>query len=927
MMNKSPWIAAILLATSWSAPSWAADYLADAQKSLAAGDLRSAQIQLRNAVRSNPNDAATHYQLGKVVLQLGDAAAAEKEGRKAQELGYDAAASINLLAKVYSAEGRARDFLHDFPAGKGTTGAQVATLIARSQAQVQLGQGDEAAASLADAKRLAPQSTEVMLAEAMLAFSHRDVAAAEAKVNAVLAIDPKSAEALERRVAILTAKGDLTGALAASDQAVALAPTQYELRLQRAGLLIQTRKGPQAKADVDAVLAVLPGSSQALYYQAVLLAEAQDFKGADANLQRLSDFVSRFPPAYLLQAVVKQHLGQMEQALDAATRYAARSPDDPRGAKLLAEIDLQMKRPDRAITALILLANAKTKDAGVYDLLGRAYTATGRGREAAESFTQATALAPNDPGAFERLGAARLMLGNPDAAMEPLQHSLQLVPDQPKVEELLVAAALAAGKVDDAQASADRLAKMKEDPESLGNIGGLIKLARFDFPGAQAAFEAVLKDHPESISARWNLAKVANQQGNPTEELRQFTEILQRSPANDQAVLGSVAVLLNQGKTKEALAVLEQAHTAAPANVGFTVRLGGLAVRTGDPKRALALTEPAAVKEGQGEGNTETPLPLLLLRAEAQAALKQTSDAEATYRQILVANPAASAVRLQLAGLLVGESNNDGARTVLDAGLQLEPKNYPLMQAEVAVAMKAGGIDAALAAATKLQQDPAHLPASLPLTGDLYMQAKRFDDALAAYEAIQKTTPSTLLLLRIATAQSAAGHADKVYPLLSDWLAQHPQDVAVAESLAELEIRGKKFSDAKQHLQLVLAARPNDATALNNLAWIGQTEGDKQARSMAERAFHLAPGPQTADTLGYIMATGGDAAAGSALLQMASLQAPNDPAIKYHLAVALKNAGKTEEAAKLLEPVVAAPADFAEKPQARQLLTDLAAKR
>jgi cellulose synthase operon protein C len=224
MMNRSRWIAALLLAASWSAPSWAADYLADAKKFLAAGDLRSAQIQLRNAVRSSPDDAAAHFELGRVALQLGDPAAAEKEGRKAQELGYDPAAAVNLLTRVYFAQGRARDFLHDFPAGQGTTGAQVATLIGRGLAQLQLDQSDEAAASLAEAKRLAPQSVDVLMAEAQLALRRRDMAGAEEKVKAALAIDPKSPEALERQVAILTAKGDQAGALAVADQAVAAAP-------------------------------------------------------------------------------------------------------------------------------------------------------------------------------------------------------------------------------------------------------------------------------------------------------------------------------------------------------------------------------------------------------------------------------------------------------------------------------------------------------------------------------------------------------------------------------------------------------------------------------------------------------------------------------------------------------------------------------
>ncbi len=925
-MIRSRWIAALLLATSLSTPVWAADYLADANKFLAAGDLRSAQIQLRNAIRDNPKDAAAHYELASIVLQLGDPPAAEKEGRKALELGYDPGAAINLLARVYFAENRQRDFLTDFPTGKGTTEAQVSTLIGRAQAQLQLDQADAAAASLAEATRLAPKSVNVLMAEAQLAARRHDLAGAEEKVNAALAINPKLPDALERRVAILMAKGDRPAALAASDQAVAAAPGQLGLRMQRAGLLIQAGQIPRAKADVDAILAVLPNSAQALYYRAVLLAEVQDFKGSDAILQNLSEFISHFPPAYLLQALVKQHLNQMEQALDAATRYVARAPDDLRGVKLLAEIDLQMKRPDRAVTALILAAGAKTKDAGVYDLLGRAYTGTGNAREAVESYAQAAALSPDEPGLAERLGAARLMEGDPNGALGPLQRSLQLSADQPRVEELLVGAALAAGKVDVAQASYDRLGKMKEDPTTLATISGLLKIARFDFPGAQTVFEGILKDHPDSIPARWNLARIAEQQGKPDEQLQQLDILLKRDPANEQAVLASLTTLLRQGKTKEAMAVLDQAHAAAPANTDFTVRLGNLAIRTGDPKRALALSQPAVDTTGQASGSA-TPLPMLLLRAEAQMALKQTGDAEATYRQVLVVQPVAAPVRLQLAGLLLSDSKLDEARSVLEGGLLLEPKNYPLMQGLVAVEMKAGGATAALAEATKLQQDPAHQPTSQLLTGDFHMQARHFDEAVAAYEAAMKTAPSSVLLMRIATAQTAAGHADRVPKLLQDWMAQHPKDSGVAEALSELEIRDKKYSEAKQHLEIVLAERPNDPTALNNLAWLSQVQGDKDARAMAERAYHLAPSAQTADTLGYIMVTGGDVATGTALLQNATLQAPNDPSIKYHLAVALKDAGKPEEAAKLLEPVVSAPGDFLEKPQAQQFLSDLAGKR
>ena len=45
-------------------------YVTDAKQRIEKGDLRGAEIQLRNAVRANPNDAALHVELGQLYLKL-----------------------------------------------------------------------------------------------------------------------------------------------------------------------------------------------------------------------------------------------------------------------------------------------------------------------------------------------------------------------------------------------------------------------------------------------------------------------------------------------------------------------------------------------------------------------------------------------------------------------------------------------------------------------------------------------------------------------------------------------------------------------------------------------------------------------------------------------------------------------------------------
>jgi Flp pilus assembly protein TadD len=112
--------------------------------------------------------------------------------------------------------------------------------------------------------------------------------------------------------------------------------------------------------------------------------------------------------------------------------------------------------------------------------------------------------------------------------------------------------------------------------------------------------------------------------------------------------------------------------------------------------------------------------------------------------------------------------------------------------------------------------------------------------------------------------------------------------------------------------------------ALNNLAWVYQQQGkDAPAQTLARQAYVLAPGPQTADTLGWILTTSGDPQNGATLLRQATGGAGGDPRILYHFAVALNDTGDRDAAKKALETVVANQQQFKEKELAQKLLDHL----
>jgi cellulose synthase operon protein C len=58
-------------------------------------------------------------------------------------------------------------------------------------------------------------------------------------------------------------------------------------------------------------------------------------------------------------------------------------------------------------------------------------------------------------------------------------------------------------------------------------------------------------------------------------------------------------------------------------------------------------------------------------------------------------------------------------------------------------------------------------------------------------------------------------------------------------------------------------------------------------------------------------------------LTAANVSAPRDPAIAYHLAVALNRAGRAADAQAMLEKLLGSGASFADKPQAEKLLAEI----
>ena len=906
-------------AGGWYAFGRSRDPMAQAREYLAHDDIASATVALRVAVRNDPKNIDAHLQLAQVQMRQGDGVAAEHELKEARQLGADPALIDAPLAQAYAAQDKYKQILEEFQPDSVPEARRPAVLVLRGLAQLATQDVPGAKASIAEAARLAPQSSDPPMASARIAASQRDFATSEHDVDRALSIDPHRLDALLLKAQLLTGRGDRAGALAKLDDAVQVAPRNVTAHLQRAELLIATNADDKARPDVDAAIKIQDRNALAVYFNGVLMTRASKFADADREFTRINTVMNRMPRGYFYLAVVKASLGQNEQAIDAATRYVARAPEDPQARKLLARVQLAAQHPDRAIEALNAATGSGQNDAETQDLLGRAYAAQGRPATAVLNFEAASALAPQNTDVMARLAATRLALGDAAGATGALERSLEVAPDQSRTNEQLVVTSLAAG---DTARAASALAKLRQqtgDTETTGILEGMLSMAQGNPQGGHDAFAATAQKYPNSIAARLNLARSLIVLGRGPEAEPVFAEVLAKDATNDQAFTALIGIYLQSNRVNQAITMVQTALAASPNAPVLQTTLADLYVRAGDARHALSYLDETT------RGMTAIPVTLQAARARALAAAGQGPEARTAYNAILTANPNDSEARRQLIEMLAQANDFDGAKAAARDGLKLLPGNGALLETLLRIELKANGINGALALADQLRRDPVNSPAALHLKGDAYMLVQRPADAAVAYQAEYKATPSSDLAMRIANADLAANKADEGGQVLRGWVDAHTDDAPAARMAGSMELTAKRYATAEKYLEMSLVKEPNDAITLNNLAWIYQQRNDPRAKPTALHAYTRAPTADTADTLGWIMATGGDPQGGLELEQQAHLQKPTSKTIAYHLAVVLKDLGRRQEAIDTLKPILADPAEFDERADAGRLLGVLTA--
>ena len=873
------------------------ELLKEAQQYEQKGDQKAALIQLKNAVAQSPADGEARLQLGTLALDMGDLASADKELRKAASLGVPPRRTLPLLAKAMLEQGQYKDLLEQLTPELAKGNATL--LTRRGDALLAAGDSDGAKASYMQALVTDPRSGDALAGLARHALVTQNRFAAETYAAEAVAKDPDNAEAWMLESMILRANAKPDEALAALDKVIALKPQHRSAHIEKANIEIARGKFAAAQTEVDLAARATPGNMLVSYTQALLDFGQGKYKTALESAQKVLKNAPNHVPTMLLAGAIEYNLGATEQAQQHLRKVLEATPNNVYARKLLAQAQLKSAQPQDAAATLAPALQRPTQDAQLLALAGESYLATRDYSKATGYFEQAAAIVPREAVVRTSLGLARLSQGERDKGLSELQLATELDPTSARAGFALVQAQLADKQYDKALAAADALVRQQPDNAELRNLRGGVCAAKGDLACARAEFDKALALQPSYFAPVANLAELDVHAQKPEAARARFTAFLDKQPKNFGAMAALADLAALQGKQEEATGWLEKAAAANPDSLVATLRLGKQYMRAGQPQKALILARKA---QTDNAANPE----LLDLLGQSQVATKDAEGALETYSKLASVVPKSALAQLRLAGVHTLLQKPDEASADLRRAVELAPDQPEARMAQVELAMSAGQPDAALGYARETQKRPRLQMLGYSLEGDIQVARKKPGLAQAAYQKAYAVTPTPQLLVKIAHAMKQGGKEAEADKALAQWHKSYPEEPVVAMYLVDARLAARDYKGAIALLQTVLKSQPNNAMALNNLAWAYQQEKDPRALATAEQALKLTgDNPSVMDTLGWLLVEQGNTQRGLPLLQKAVALAPQASDIRYHLAVGLSRSGDKSGARKELDKLLA----------------------
>ncbi len=891
--------------------------LASARDYLAKDDLKSAVIQVKNALQENPDLAEGRYLLGLALLRSGDAVGAETELRKAMALKYSDEKTLPSLAQAMLAQGKFKNLIEELADkplfDRAAKAEMLTTLSAAYQAE---GNPVLAKATLDDALLADPSHEPAALLVVRRQAAGGDLDGALAAVDAMLAKSPSSYQTLKLKGDLLAAKALPDEAIAAYRKAIEVKADLVSAQIAIVNILMQNGKLEEAAKELVAVKQHAPNNPTTRYFETQLAYQQKDYKKAKELVQVLLKYAPDNAQVLTLAGAIELQVGTTLQAEYYLSKALSAVPRAILVRRLLTTTYLRSGQLDKATATLQPMLHEAETNPAISALAGELFLQTGEIKKAEEYFSKTARLDPKNARARTALALTHLAGGNA-SGMGELQ-AVADADDGTMADMALISVNLRRGEFDKALKAIDGLEKKQPNSPVASNLRARTLLAKKDVAGARKAFERALQIDPMYMPAVANLATLDLADKKPESARKRFEAVLAKEPKQPQALLALAELRAREGGTKEEIAeLISRAIAANPTEKTPRLLLIDLYLRSNDAKLALSAAQSAA-----------TALPesheLLDALGRAQLAAGDNNQAMASFNKVAAMQPNSPLPQLRLAEVYLSAKDRSAATQSLRRALAIKSDFLDAQRGLILLAMDDRNYSDATAIARSVQKQRPKEAIGYQFEGDIAVRQKKWDVAADAYRAGLKQGMFPVLATKLHSALMVGGKTADADKFVASWLRDNPKDTVLRLSLAGGAIMARDFAGAEKLYKEAVQIEPKNAIAYNNLAWVtGQLKKDG-AIAYAEKAIALVPTqPAYLDTLAMLLLDKGDYAKALEWQNKAVALQPANGLYKLNLAKIHIKSGNKDLARKELDDLAKLGDKFSGQSQVAELRKSL----
>jgi len=888
-------------------------------------DYRAAVIDLKAILQRDPQNIDARVALGRVYLTVNEPYAAEKELRKAVELGTPVSAVVVSLGKALLSQGEFELLLAEIEEGLADSDSDRLSLkLLRGDAKLALGQPEQARDLYTEVLTIDRNNAVAYLGMASTFLAEGRPEQAGASLDRAIEVGGNLAQAWVARGTFRLNQRMPAAAETDFQTALELARVGQEAGVQQTALAgltdIHLINGDTSAAASSAKMleAISPGSMVSRYTLARVAFATQDIDRAVELLQSILKDSPEFRQAHLLFGAVNRAKGNLAQAEMYLASVVAAWPENTEARKLLADVRLRLSKPIEAAQSIEPLLAEESEDDQLLAVAGVIKLQAGDYEEGLELFRRSVEADPENQERMVDLATIYVAVGQTAKAVSILESLAGSDVDQDRRDVLTIISLRRQESVDAAIRKARELLALAPNNEQLlAVLGGMFQDSG-NLPAARDSFEKAILLDRANIASQLGLARIDAAEGRYADARLRYRRALEIEPENVLIINEMAQISSLEGDTASAVSWLEKARFVNDSAIAPRIQLATYYLSQQRYDEALLVSEEAVRIDS-------TNARALNVLGVSQMVKGNYTAAKENFAAAIGFGPSVIAYRYNRARADLEQGSSPAAWKAIRSIYEANPEHLPTATYLANYYVRNKEYSAATDIARRLQQILPNRSAGLALEGDILVAMGEPSKAVELYESALAVEQSRALAIRAYRLRLRTSSPRPFKPI-REYVDSNPEDSIARMFLAESYQTSGQADAAAVEYERLLESNPDNVVAMNNLAWILLANGSPRAVEVAASAYQMTPGNGAiADTYGWILLQYGKSDQAVKILREASELMPNNIEISYHLGAALFQTGRTGEAHDVLEEIATSDESFEGRETALKMFEELLA--